>query len=140
MNQGNANSHRHAVRALLAAAAVSLLSGCAASASIPTSSGATGFNAGEASENTSAPSPQPTGPPATFTAVTPAPDAISVPAAPSLTVAEADADRLAMEQFLANAWDTMDAKRLSDLAIGTVSTLTTITRPKPPQASEPHGS
>ncbi|WP_139186726.1 hypothetical protein [Arthrobacter crystallopoietes] len=50
--------------------------------------------------------------------MTPAPDVTSIPAAPDLTAEEAEADRLAMEQFLANAWDTMDAKRLSDLAIG----------------------
>ncbi|WP_264668907.1 hypothetical protein [Arthrobacter sp. VKM Ac-2550] len=50
--------------------------------------------------------------------MTPTPDVTSVPAAPSLTAEEAEADRLATEQFLANAWDSMDAKRLSDLSIG----------------------
>jgi hypothetical protein len=118
VHQGSVNWHRHAVHAVLAAAAVSLLAGCAASASIPTSSAATGTSTGTAGGKTPTPSPQPTGPTATFTAVTPAPDVTSVPTAPSLTAEEAEADRLAMEQFIANAWDAMDAKRLSDLSIG----------------------
>jgi hypothetical protein len=118
VHQCSVNWHRLAVHALLAVAAVSLLAGCAASVSIPALSAATEASSGKAGGKTPTPSPQPTGPTATLTAVTPAPDVTSVPAAPRLTAEEAEADRLAMEQFLAHAWDTTDAKRLGDLSIG----------------------
>jgi hypothetical protein len=37
---------------------------------------------------------------------------------PALAVEKMDAERLAMEQFLADAWDTMEPKRLGDVSIG----------------------
>lgn len=104
-------------RAVVAVAAVSLLTGC------------TGVSIGQAESGTPAaaqasPAPAtPSGPTATVIAVTPAPGASPIPSKPSvpagsaLSMEEMDDARLAMDRFLATAWDTMEPKRLGDVSI-----------------------
>lgn len=112
------NRYRASAGAVAALAAASLLTGC------------TGAGAEQVEIATSAAAPAssapaaPAGPPATVIAVTPAPGASPIPSEsseplePALSREDMDADRLAMEEFLDTAWDTMKPKRLGDVSLG----------------------